>query len=106
MNIPTQSILIALIAAVPSFILGYLAYSRSIKVDKIAEQSGAATAQVGAVNQVIEGLNQLIDNLQQDNEVLRKSLSELSIKLENVITDRDKLKRQFQAVSKKYKIGK
>lgn len=104
MNILEQPILLALVAAVPSFILGILAYSRSVKVDRVTEQSGAALAQTGAVNQVIDGLNELIDNLQQDNEILRKGLSDLSVKLERVVAERDELSKQIRALTKKYNI--
>jgi regulator of replication initiation timing len=78
---------IGLVVAIPSFILGYLGYRRSVKVDKTTDQSRVASSQVGAVGQVIDGLNQLIDNLQEDNKLLRLSVRELRDKLDRITED-------------------
>lgn len=102
MSILEQPVLLALIAAVPSFILGYLAFRRAVKVDKTTEQSGVAVAQLGAVNQIIDGLNQLIDNLQEDNVILRKGLIDVGTKLESAITERDSLRDELRSINGKY----
>lgn len=75
---------IGIIIAIPSFLLGYLGYRRSVQVDKITEQSGAASSQQGAIAQVISGLNSLIEVLQEDNKILREGISDLQSKLDKM----------------------
>lgn len=98
-------VLIALIAAVPSFLLGYLAYRRSIEVDRVTEQSGVANTQLTAVGQVITGLNQLIDNLQADNKELRETIKTIAIKLKEVVDERDKLVAEVNNLNKTIKVN-
>jgi hypothetical protein len=74
-GILNSALVLALVAAFPSLLLGYLAYKRAQKVDAIAEQAGIATVESGTIGQVIDGLNRLIANLQTDNEVLRNALA-------------------------------
>lgn len=62
---------VAVIAGVPSFLLGFLAYRRSVKVDAVAAQSGVATLSQSGTAQIIEGLNRLVDQLQEDNAAFR-----------------------------------
>lgn len=102
-------ILVGLFSAALSFLLGFLVYRRSIKVDKVAEQSSAAISQVTAINQVITGLNQIVDNLQDDNKllresvsVLRESFSRLEIRLKEVTTENYKLETDLRELRVKY----
>lgn len=95
-------ILIGVFAAIPSFLLGFLVYRRSIKVDKVAEQSGAASSQVTAINQVIDGLNKIVDNLQEDNKLLRESVSRLDIRLKEVTNESYKLEIEIRELRVKY----
>lgn len=99
---------IGLIVAIPSFILGYLAYRRSIKVDRFTEQTGFAASQTGALAQVINGLNQLIDNLQEDNQVLRDNLRDIRKRLDEITLERlafikeiDNLRFELQQTKKR-----
>lgn len=93
----------ALVVSIPSFILGYLAYRQSRKVDRATEISGVASANVSAVNQVIDGLNRLIDNLQEDNKLLREGLSNLNIRLQESLIEREKLRAEITVLQDKYK---
>lgn len=99
-------IILALIAAVPSFILGILAWRRSVKVDKNTEQAATALAQSTAAAQVLEGLNKLIENLQEDNKELRGNITEVAKKLKEALAERDKLRRELDKLNKRYKIKK
>lgn len=96
---------VGLIIGIPTFILGWLGYRRAIKVDKSAENAAVIAAQTGSVGQVIAGLNQLIENLQDDNKVWRESFKEISVKLAEVIGERDDLQKECDALKKKYNIS-
>lgn len=74
--------LVAVAAGVPSFLLGYLAYRRSVRVDAVAAQvsvsddSRAGVAQVvEGLNRIIDGLNRLLDQVQEENAGLRAQLT-------------------------------
>lgn len=92
-----------LVGAVPSFILGILAYRRSQKVDKATEQSAIANTHRDAIGQVITGLNQLIDNLQTDNKELRDIIADLGIKLKEVVDERDIVVAELHELQKTFK---
>lgn len=77
--------IVGLILAIPSTILGLLAYRRSRAVDKVTEQSQAATSHSGSINQVIEGMNKLNENLQEDNRLLREGIGECRTELGKII---------------------
>lgn len=94
--------IVGVIVGIPSFILGILAYHQSRKVDRITEKQGVASANITAVNQVIDGLNQLIDNLQADNKLLREGISNLNLRLQEALSDRDKLREELRLLEKKY----
>lgn len=94
-------IIIALIAGLPAFILGILAYTRARKVDEVTEQSGVVSQQVAGVNQVIEGLNRLILNLQEDNRLLRENVMALDLKLQKLNDEYELLRKEVLAMSKR-----
>lgn len=97
--------IIGLVVAIPSFVLGYLAYRQSKKVDRATEQSGVADDQLNAVGQVLSGLNQLIDNLQDDNKELRENIKLIGIKLKEVVEERDALLKEINRLSRLYNIN-
>lgn len=105
MDLLNNPAIVGFIVAIPSFILGYLAYRQSKHVDKVTEQSGIVTSQAGAVQQVIDGLNKLVFNLQEDNKLLRANLTDLGAKLSELVAERDSLKRDMADLSKKYGIN-
>ncbi len=87
--------LIALTSVLSAGLLGYLGYIRSKKAD-------ATTAKGNAVEQVLAGLNALVDNLQDDNKVLRESVREIRDALQKTTDERDKIKKELQAIRRKY----
>jgi septal ring factor EnvC (AmiA/AmiB activator) len=104
-----QQVVYGLVVGLPSFLLGYLAYRRSRKVDAISAQSGVATETRAGTAQIIEGLNQLIDQLQDDNRSFRediKSMTEniryLTARLDAREVERDQLKRRLNQLNRKY----
>lgn len=97
--------LVALIAAVPAFLIGFLAYRRSLKVDEVSEQSGLASNHRAGTAQVIEGLNKLIDQLQEDNESFRRDIKDLAARLVVITAERDALKLEVARLRKKYAIN-
>lgn len=103
-NIWSNPIIVGVVVAIPSFILGYLGYLRSIKSDKVAEDSTIASTNTAAINQVIDGLNNLIDGLQEDNKDLRESVISLSVKLKETIRENSQLAKQVEDIRKKYGI--
>lgn len=96
--------LIGLVIAIPSFILGLLAYKRSVKVDKTTAQSQSETNQIGAVNQVIDNLNKLVETYQKDNEIQRKIVDELNLKLDIATAKIDKLTEEVRALNAKISV--
>lgn len=88
--------MVAIIVAIPSAVLGFLAWRRSAQVDKITAQSGAASAQIGAVNQVIDGLNRLVDNLQEDNKTLRENVVYLNSRLKELALEHYALEKEVK----------
>lgn len=101
-NIWSNPIIVGVVVAIPSFILGYLGYIRSVKSDKVAEDSTIASTNTAAINQVIDGLNKLVDGLQEDNKDLRESVVSLSIKLKETIKENSELVKQVENIKKKY----
>lgn len=97
--------IIGLVIGVPSFIIGILGYRRATKIDKATENAAVIAAQTGSVGQVIAGLNDIIDNLQDDNKIWRESFKEISVKLGEVIGERDLLQKELDALKKKYHIN-
>lgn len=97
---------VGLLIGIPSFILGWLGYKRAVKVDRATENTAAIAAQSGEVSQVIAGLNILIENLQEDNKTWRENFKELSVKLAEVIKERDQLQKDYNAIAKKYGVEK
>lgn len=96
---------VGLLIGIPSFLLGWLGYRRAVKVDKATENSAVIATQTGSVGQVIAGLNGLIENLQEDNQVWRENFKELSLKLAEVIKERDQIQKDYNALVKKYGLG-
>lgn len=96
---------VGLIIGIPAFILGYLGYRRAVKVDKSTDNAAVVAAQTGSVGQVISGLNDLIESLQEDNKIWRENFKELSLKLAEVIRERDQIQKDYNAIAKKYGIN-
>jgi predicted nucleic acid-binding Zn-ribbon protein len=82
--------------------LGVLTYRRSRAVDKISAQSGVATESRAGTAQVIDGLNRIIDTLQEDNKEWRAGFRELTIRLEVMAAERDKLRQEIARLRRKY----
>jgi hypothetical protein len=80
-------------SAISGASLGYLAYRRSRQVDAVSKQSGITANTRAGTAQIIEGLNLMIDNLQEDNIAFRMDLKYLTSRLDVIIVERDKLKR-------------
>lgn len=96
---------VGLIIGIPTFILGWLGYRRAVRVDKSTENAAVVAAQTGSVGQVISGLNDLIESLQEDNKIWRENFKELSLKLAEVIRERDQIQKDYNAIAKKYGIN-
>lgn len=73
----TNPILVGLVVAIPTFVLGLLATRRAEKMDKAALQAVMVTAQGDSVQRVINGLDIMVDNLQADNKEARDKTAEL-----------------------------
>lgn len=96
---------VGLIIGIPTFILGWLGYRRAVRVDKSTENAAVVAVQTGSVGQVISGLNDLIESLQEDNKIWRDNFKELSLKLAEVIKERDQIQKEYNAIAKKYGIN-
>lgn len=91
---------IGLIVALPSALLGWLGYRRSRQNDLVAERAGIATSQSASIGQVVEGMDRLVANLQADNRELREHVKELNLKLDQIISECQDLKRELAALSR------
>ena len=83
------------VGIISTFVLGYIGYRQSKKANTVAEKAGA-------VEQIINGLNLLIDNLQEDNKILRDNVKDLRDALQAVTEDRDRIKKDLQALVRKH----
>lgn len=92
----SNPLLVGLILAIPSTILGLLAYRRSRAVDKVTERTQEATTQSGSINQVISGLETLVENLQDDNKWLRERAERLQQNVQGLETEVGTLKKDFR----------
>lgn len=92
----------ALVIGLPSFGLGFLAYRRSLKVDKVANQVGLSSETRAGTQQIILGLNDLVDNLQEDNKALREEAKYLLGRITTLIAECEEVKRQLNAFQRKY----
>lgn len=97
-----QQGLYALLAAIPSIFIAWLAYRRSQKVDAVAEQSGIANESRAGQAQIIEGLNRIIDNLQEDNKTGRDYAQYLLNRLDLSDKDRETLRGQLMRMHRKF----
>ena len=97
-----NSVIQALLIGLPATMLGALAYRRSRKVDAVAEQSGVATENRAGTAQIIQGLNDLVSNLQTDNKVFREDIKYLDQRLDNLIAEREELRKEIARLRKKY----
>lgn len=86
----------------PSFLLGYLAYRRSVRADKISEQSGIASNKTEGIAQALDGMNKLVVSLnayilllQADSAVDKEDIKILTIQ-------RDTLQKELNRMYKKY----
>lgn len=75
---------VGLILAIPGAIFAYLAYRRSLRVDKAAEQAGLANIHGNEIGQIIAGLNNVITAVQSDNDDLREAVGKISTRLDIV----------------------
>lgn len=99
-----NDVVIALVAAIPAFIIGVLAYRRSLKVDQVSEQSGVASNHRAGTAQVLDGLNALVDQLQEDNASFRIDIKDLAARLNVVTLERDALKLEVARLKKRYQV--
>lgn len=97
-----NEIVIALVAAVPAFLIGFLAYRRSIKVDKVSAQSGVASDQRAGTQQLIEGLNTLLDQAQETIKEDREVKKLLEARIEKFIVDLDACKAENARLRRKF----
>lgn len=91
---------VGLLVAIPSAALGYLGYRRSRQNDLVAERAGIATTQSASIGQVVAGMDSLVANLQEDNRALREHVKELNVKLDQIISECQDLKRELAALSR------
>lgn len=94
----SEPLLLTGVAALASATLGWFGFWRSLRGDRIAKQSGAATFQLGAVDQIIKGLNDLVDQLQEDNKSLREGFKDLTERVKELITERNTLALELAAL--------
>lgn len=92
---------IGLIVAIPSFLVGYLGYRRSLKLDSVAQQAGSTTFHLGAVDQIIDGLNDVIKQLREDKKELRDALKDLRGKLREAENEVEGLNKWIETLKNK-----
>lgn len=100
-DLPTT---VGAVGVISGALLGWFGYRRAVKVDNKTEGSAVVAARSGEVSQIIEGLNLLIDNLQKDNRIWRENFASITIKLTEVVKERDELQLEVHRLYKKYGI--
>lgn len=93
---------VGLIIAIPSSILGYLAYRRSRKVDAISAQAGAVSETREGTAQIIAALNALLDQVQEDNVTFRDDLRRMTDRLDSCFGEREALRKELTRMQRKY----
>ena len=96
----TNPAFVGLVVAIPSLLLGYLAFKQSQKVDATVAQAGIATVESGTIGQVIDGLNKLVSNLQADNSVLRGIVESLDAKATRLLGELELVKAELNELNK------
>lgn len=94
-----------LVVGIPGFLFAGIGLWLAFRKDKSTESAAVIAAQTGSVAQVIAGLNKLIENLQDDNKVYRENFKELTVKLVEVIKERDQIQKDYNALAKKYGVA-
>lgn len=87
---------------IPAFIIGYLTYRRSVKVDKISEQSGIASDKTAGIAQIIEAMKAHIDALNEYIVVLHADNRVDKEDLKRVTEQRDALQKELNRMYRKY----
>lgn len=96
------AIIVALVGATVSLVIGVLGHRRSKRVDATSAQSGLASTHQAGTAQILEGLNDLIDQLQEDTVTFRSDIRELVVRLDAVTAERDALRLEVARLRQKY----
>lgn len=90
-----QPAVVGLLVGLPSALLGYLVYRRSVRSDDVAAQAGIASTQVTSIGQVVDGLNKIIENQRTDIADLRGEAILLRERIESVAGRLDTARAQI-----------
>lgn len=88
--------LAAILTALLSTGVAVLAYTRSKRVDAVAEQAGIRTDASHSIDQVVTGLNNLVSALQVDNNALRGVVENLEAKIVGLHDEIIKLRQEVR----------
>lgn len=87
---------------IPSFIIGFLVYRRSVKVDKISEQAGVASDKTAGIAQAFEGLRQHIAGLNAFIAILQADARIDKEDIKSLTAQRDALQKELNRMYRKY----
>lgn len=99
---PTAQTIYGVVVLLTSFIIGFLAYMWSRKVDAATAQSGFITKTRTNTAQIIEGLNQLINNLRIDNGLFLEDIRLLTTRIGARDKEIDELRQRINWLNRRY----
>lgn len=99
---PFEQITVGILVGLPSSVLAYKTFRKSERVDRVTEQTGISAETRAGLNQITEGWNTFVDQLQEDNKIVRESVRFLTARLDEVLLDNDRLKRELADCRKRY----
>lgn len=95
-----DQVILALIAAIPAFILGLLTYKGTVERDKAAARA-VERAEIAADRAELESIKDaLIESLQEEGQVQRVKVRECAEKLEQMIKERDQALEYVRVLTK------
>lgn len=90
------------VSTISATLLGWFIYRRSVRIDKVSEQTGIASDKTAGIAQAFEGLkehiaglNAFIAMLQEDSRIDKEDIKNLTIQ-------RDALQKELNRMYRKY----
>lgn len=74
-------VIVGFLVGLPTIVLGWLGYQRSVRLDRVAARSAAIESGKVTTQTIIDGLDRIVANLREDNKMLREQLTAIEKEL-------------------------